>query len=143
MSRCLLCGKIIKDEAELCDDCKKYASSEPTEHGSVFDSDSEKIQRERAEIYTTIKPSDGKGWYILSAIFGALAIVFWIVSLSVAFGDKVSDAIGNITVGGAGSATLLCFLFFFFGQMVKRKNMQIFLQNEIKRELFEIRSKIK
>lgn len=143
MSRCLLCGKNVENGGELCDECKKYSDPktvETDEHGGVFESDSEDIRRERTELYTGIKPSDGKGWYTLAAVFGALAVIFWIVSLCVAFGENPSDMICNITVSVAGSSILLCFLFFFFGQMIKRKNIQIYLQNEIIKELSAIRS---
>ena len=143
MSRCLLCGKSVENGAELCDECKKYSdpnSAGTDEKSGVFSSDSEEIRRERTELYTGIKPSDGKGWYILSAVFGVLTAIFWIVSLCTAFGENTSDIVCNVTVSAAGSSILLCFLFFFFGQMIKRKNIQIYLQTEIIKELSAIRN---
>lgn len=143
MSRCLLCGKSVENGAELCDECKKYSdpnSAGTDEQSGVFSSDSEEIRRERTELYTGIKPSDGKGWYILAAVSGVLAAIFWIVSICVAFSENASDVVCDITVSAAGSSLLLCFLFFFFGQMIKRKNTQIYLQNEIIKELSALRN---
>ncbi|MGN1422475.1 MAG: hypothetical protein ACI4XA_03800 [Oscillospiraceae bacterium] len=145
MGRCLLCGKTIDDENGLCKECKKYqdtsnGSNENT--GNISESDSVIILQQRRDIYNDIKPSDGKGWYILSAIFGALTFVF-MIAFFICIGYDINELLKTSMLGACGSSIFLCILTFFFGQVIKRKNIQIFLQNDIKKVLSEIKDKIR
>lgn len=145
MGRCLLCGKTIDNANGLCEECQKYqdtSSSNNANTGDSFESDNEILSQQRLEIFNNIKPSDGKGWYIFSVIFGVLAFVL-LIAFFICIGYDSSGFLKTAMITASGSSVLLCMLTFFFGQMIKRKNVQIFLQNDIKKELAEIKTKIR
>lgn len=144
MGRCLLCGKEVAEGMELCETCKDKVKTEDKEIvKDVFASDSTEIRRERSEMYISVSPSDGKGWYILSAICGVLTVCFGLVFIINAFSENLNVIICNASVSASGTCFILCFAFFFFAQVIKRNNMQIYLQNDILKELSQIRSKLK
>lgn len=144
MGRCLLCGKEVSDGMELCETCKSKMESEDNDAvKDVFVSDNIEIRHERSEIYNAISPSDGKWWHILSVICGVLAVCFIIVFMLTAFSEEANAVLCGAFAGAGGTCFILCFAFFFFAQVIKRKNMQIYLQNDILKELSLIRSKLK
>ncbi len=144
MGRCLLCGKEIFNGAELCENCKSKVEAEDNDVvKDVFVSDNSEIRHERSEIFNLISPSDGKWWHILSVVSGILAACFMIVFMFTAFAEDANAIICSASAGSSGTCLILCFAFFFFAQIIKRKNMQIYLQNDILKELSQIRSKLK
>ena len=144
MGRCLLCGKEVAEGMELCETCKNKMESEDKDTvKDVFVSDNIEIRHERSEIYNTISPSDGKWWQILSVICGVLTACFMIVFAITAFSEGANVIICSASASASGTCFILCFAFFFFAQVIKRKNMQIYLQNDILKELSQIRSKLK
>lgn len=126
MGRCLLCGKEVSDSVELCETCKNKMESEDNNAvKDLFVSDNFEIRHERSEIYNAISPSDGKWRHILSVICGVLAVCFMIVFMLIAFSEGANAVFCGALASAGGTCFILCFAFFFFTQVIKRKNMQL------------------